>query len=632
MENQIIEMIVEAIEKTVQQTDYAETLFSLTNEEDIPSGIFHWSDFDPYRIAEFDGNKSQGICNQSTWQEIYTELYAGQKREDTLDSPDNIEKKLSTYHENGQVPIAISHYTYQTLTRTGLGRVLAADSENLSVSISELLAEEQIIETKTTFMASAILPDTIQEFEILPHIHYGMAVNFVVPRELFLTNIPQEAEELEIDFDDGQGYSTISFNQVVTVEYTDEFSKQIRLRIRSGQATFGAIFRFTVQRPPCVPDATWNLEARTEGNADTARGTAWVFYGKGRKYLEEPIILADGFGKGATKLATLWNVYSIESDVDQGNLVCQLQDKGKDVILLGYGKKEERVQKNAQVAIECIKRAIKERKGQKGLVVGGISMGGIVTRYALSLMEYRGENHETTKYISYDTPHQGAWVPLILQYLVYEFEKRITYLRQLGDLLRSDAAKQLLWVWPGPEPKREVKPHKLRTDLYNDLKRFGWMKKCKKYAVANGRADGVGNGSTPGEISIRIKYLIAVYIQPKSQEKAYIGRLANKRYYVKDVPAFDSAPGGVEPFFKGLAEALKKVYVKVDVKDGAGGNTCFVPTVSALSIDKMHEPNTCIDKSKHESPFDDYIVSTNTKHVEVTEEIARWITEQIASR
>ena len=49
-------------------------------------------------------------------------------------------------------------------------------------------------------------------------------------------------------------------------------------------------------------------------------------------------------------------------------------------------------------------------------VVLGQSMGGLVARYALKDMENKGLNHDTRLYVSHDTPHLGANVPLSVQH------------------------------------------------------------------------------------------------------------------------------------------------------------------------------------------------------------------------
>ena len=49
-------------------------------------------------------------------------------------------------------------------------------------------------------------------------------------------------------------------------------------------------------------------------------------------------------------------------------------------------------------------------------------MGGLIARYGLSFMEQNSMNHETRLYISFDSPHLGANIPVSFQYLINYFE------------------------------------------------------------------------------------------------------------------------------------------------------------------------------------------------------------------
>jgi len=83
-------------------------------------------------------------------------------------------------------------------------------------------------------------------------------------------------------------------------------------------------------------------------------------------------------------------------------------------------------------------------------------MGGLISRYALSFMENQNMDHETRLWLSFDSPHLGANVPIGFQYLF----NKMAYGLQLGGLagdqsvvavrplidnfLRSPAARQML--------------------------------------------------------------------------------------------------------------------------------------------------------------------------------------------
>src|SRR6185295_7601922 len=127
-----------------------------------------------------------------------------------------------------------------------------------------------------------------------------------------------------------------------------------------------------MELPPApAPNAEWPLQGRT-----AMAGTAWVYYGKDgkgntRTSLTRPIILSDGFHGGGTKLNELW--YGLESRPAAApyGFISDLRGRGYDLILLGYHDCTASILTNAQLATDCIVRAIAERNGDAPLAVGG---------------------------------------------------------------------------------------------------------------------------------------------------------------------------------------------------------------------------------------------------------------------
>ena len=88
-----------------------------------------------------------------------------------------------------------------------------------------------------------------------------------------------------------------------------------------------------------------------------------------------------------------------------------------------YKKGNDYMQRNAYLVEDVIKWVNSVKQGTQQNVVLGQSMGGVIARYALRDMENQlastGNqtwNHKTNLYISHDAPHQGANMPLSIQY------------------------------------------------------------------------------------------------------------------------------------------------------------------------------------------------------------------------
>lgn len=251
--------------------------------------------------------------------------------------------------------------------------------------------------------------------------------------------------------------------------------------------------RATVQPAPW--DTKWEL-----GNRVTASGTAWVFYKTpGEKVLRRPVILADGFAPEGTDVDILYD------GLENGEFpfVSTLRAAGFDVIVLGFADRSASILDNAEVAIQCIMQTIAEREGEQPLTVGGFSMGGLVTRYALAKLERQRMRHETATYLSYDTPHRGAWLPLGVQAFAHYVkdnwggENKPLY-NLYSDLINSPAARQMLrWhLATATDTTLDVAagqdPH--RTDFLEALERMGdWPQVPRLIGVANGTGTGAGN-------------------------------------------------------------------------------------------------------------------------------------------
>ncbi len=96
---------------------------------------------------------------------------------------------------------------------------------------------------------------------------------------------------------------------------------------------------------------------------------------------------------------------------------------GNTKYILGGADAIQRNSKVCEKVIDTLNYILKGNNSQEQLVVIGPSMGGQITRYALKTMEnnildydYRG--HNTRLWVSFDSPHQGAYIPLSIQYFL----------------------------------------------------------------------------------------------------------------------------------------------------------------------------------------------------------------------
>ncbi|MEV0230640.1 hypothetical protein [Nonomuraea sp. NPDC050786] len=400
---------------------------------------------------------------------------------------------------------------------------------------------------------------------------------------------------------------------------------------------------FAAPRPDAVkaprPAQVWDLVGDQPHQGRTATGRAAVHLAQGHAGLTRPLIFADGFDYGPSDLDAMWS----RLNAGAPGFLDRLRAMGIDVILLGFDERQTYIQANAAVAAACVRRAIQERRGDLPLVVGGVSLGGMITRYALARLESEGFDHQTDKYFSYDTPHLGAWIPLVLQQLAYLDESLRPQSGAPGqaELIRSPAAQQLLWGWvEGEDYSGPVTTaSRLRTDFLDDLRRVGWFPmRPYKLGLANGAGDGAGPDLPPGTRVFDLHHdplQLTARIQPDRGELQSLGAIRFGAPVwtsaTSGVPAFDGAPGGRLDFWGRVADAIG-----LPVQEGFR-SSCFVPTVSAIAL--ARDPlqwqadlyQDLADLPKDETFLDAFCCDTgNSAHGEVSQVLVDWLLEQLA--
>ncbi|MFK7833051.1 MAG: T9SS type A sorting domain-containing protein [Winogradskyella sp.] len=180
--------------------------------------------------------------------------------------------------------------------------------------------------------------------------------------------------------------------------------------------------------------------------------------------LDKPIIVVDGFDPGDTRdITALYNSLDFTGTSGTENLADLVRAEGFDVVILNFPTYlrtadnetidggADFMERNAMVLVELINLINTDKAGNNGEpnVIIGPSMGGIISRYALNYMEGNSLDADTRLYISFDSPHHGANVPIGLQhqlnFLAFNDTNPVAEVQPLiNGLLKSPAARQLL--------------------------------------------------------------------------------------------------------------------------------------------------------------------------------------------
>jgi len=180
--------------------------------------------------------------------------------------------------------------------------------------------------------------------------------------------------------------------------------------------------------------------------------------------LDKPIIVVDGFDPDDTRnIAGLYSSLDFTGTFGSQNLADLVRAEGFDVVILNFPTYvraadgatvdggADFMERNAMLLVELINtiNTAKATNSPEQNVIIGPSMGGIISRYALNYMENQTLDADTRLYISFDSPHHGANVPIGLQHqLNFLANNPLSPVVELEPLiegfLKSPAARQLL--------------------------------------------------------------------------------------------------------------------------------------------------------------------------------------------
>jgi hypothetical protein len=270
-------------------------------------------------------------------------------------------------------------------------------------------------------------------------------------------------------------------------------------------------------------------------------------------------------------------------------------------------------------------------------------------------MEQNSIPHETRLYISFDSPHKGANIPISLQYLInylaVEFDNVEAQLI-VDTVLNSPAAKEMLYdhlfahLLAGSEFEQD--PTKLtpegapdfRDAFQTELDMLGFPQNVRNVAMINGSGTGQTSGS-PGtqvvnttlNITTGVTADVNLHFTPASGQTINITSFDSFIIGIPagsfdaegqsiDIDGVDSAPGGTSQISNALGGAGTNQIIIDFINALDQDDFSFIPTISALAIENEDDWYAIpAIGSAHTSPFvNSYIPDENQSHVEVTQE------------
>jgi len=538
----------------------------------VKTGIFYDLVAPLSGIQQFDGTENSPPNTLKNWKQIYFELSNASLSKDDFRSLTEISKDAKIHIRNEVIPIAVLGYEYNFLG-DDLSKYVGADG---IINLSGIKVPE--------YKAFASAPFKTETF-------HGNNVVFSLPEELIFTNFSSQPKLFQVNFDDNYGWRKIATNENVKVSYQTTGKKIIRLTaVFEENQVMNSAFYFDVKNTDAPqPSVIWNVQGEIPYQGITTTGDAYIFLAEGHATVEKPIILSEGIDfEDNLSWDVLYDLYN------QQNMLEDLRAEGFDMIIFNYLDPTNYIQSNGLLMVKLIEMINDTTGYSYPVAVVGPSMGGLVCRYALAYMEANSMNHNANLYFSFDAPHQGANIPLGLQYLVNFYKDLDAVIQQMLDVLNQPAARQML-VYHYTDPASATAGHdELFDSFYNELNTLGYPQNTRNIALSNGRADGVGQPYNAGDQVIKYEYSTPFLITLKGNVWAVNNNASNKimdgRLYILGVmnktqsvtvfspKPYDNAPGGDRATFSDM-DSIQAPYGDIIALQESH---CFVPTTSAL--------------------------------------------------
>ena len=437
------------------------------------------------------------------------------------------------------------------------------------------------------------------------------------------------------------------------------------------------------ESPIMTVDATIPYQGYDEAMPLLGAAQYKIYYDNVDGVLDRPIFLIDGFDPNDSR--DIPAVYALLNYGNSGmNLGDLIRDEGYDLVVLNFEAAypsptdgtmlmggADYIQRNALTLVELITTINSMKVGAEQNVVIGPSMGGLISRYALSYMEQNALDHDTRLNISFDAPHRGANVPIGMQYLfnyMVNGEPGITEAEPLvNGLLNSPAAKQMLIDHylghvNGTGVLQDNSTHtpkgapNFRDAFQTEIDAMGFPQNTRNISISNGSGVGQMTGTpgmelikhtfntgivTVGGIPLSTRAIVTVRFAPLANENVKVTDFVGQTWLITwfNALAFqanaqstsgsaglDSAPGGQFDLFSfddGTNSLITEFTSNLNSQYFS-----FIPTLSSLAID--NQPNWYANPDVTDSPFaNTYIPTDNEPHVTLTDGNVAFTLEEI---
>jgi hypothetical protein len=512
-------------------------------------------------------------------------------------------------------------------------------------------------------------------------------VSFILKDELIFNTTNRVIASIYIQSEEDNNWRKVNFNQAFQVSFSKNGKQNIHCKIEfsNGEATFQDIEIEVDNQITANTNKTNSLSFNTvntltasipyqgydETAAYLAQGEFEIFPDTVDGILDKPIFLLDGFDPGDSR--NIPGIYSLLNYGTSGqNLGDIVRAQGYDVIILNFPTYTrtgtttvvdggvDYIQRNAMLLVELINQVNAQKQGTAQNVVIGPSMGGLIARYALRYMEQHTLTHDARLYISFDSPHLGANVPIgfqhLFNYMGFGPVGDTTMQSIVNGMLKSPAAREMLidqfegHLQSGSATEFLTTPStallptgcpNFRSVFQNELNTMGFPTTTRNVAIVNGAGNGTMTG-TPGmsvmnhtfNTSSTQRAIINVNFTPVANSQLTVSHFQGQQWVLFWFTAYDSAAISKSPTYTdGLDSAPGGRFDMSSLASlGAGNATMtefmnnlqimyfdFIPVWSSMCLSNTTNLYTPLSTSSVTPFLASSVPTTNENHVTLTD-------------
>lgn len=410
--------------------------------------------------------------------------------------------------------------------------------------------------------------------------------------------------------------------------------------------------------------STIGFQGYDETEAHQGIGEYEIFLDTVDGILDRPVILIDGFDPGDGRdIDAMYHMLDFGGTGE--NLADLIRAEGYDVILLNFpvytrpgtstviDGGADYIQRNAMILVELINQINAQKEGNRQNVIIGPSMGGLISRYALKYMEMNGMDHDARLYLSFDSPHLGANVPIGVQhlfnYMAYGPVGDESVQVVVDGMLRSPAAREMLidhfeshlqagseFEFDGSKLLPDGSPG-FRDVFQNELDAMGFPENTRNVAIINGAGDGTTNG-TPGmtvidhtfDLTSTQRAIIQLHFTPNAGQTLEVSNFKGQVWVFVWVTIYESMANAQSPSYTaGLDASPGGRFDMTSIAESAPENDMiqefldnlqieyfsFIPALSSMAITSTQNLYDPVESGLNTPFVNYYIPDENQPHI-----------------